>query len=320
MFSFMDRQKYMNGYMAGSIEQIGGTGAYRLEYSSMLPYCEECFALLPEEQMLESIHLEKPFVCKACGHKMPVRSADAGLKQFHPKAIGVINDSSGNDSSERNTDKDSLLVFKCMTCGAALELSDDTARTIKCHYCDNENYLPDSIWTKLHPNKEVQPLFVLLELSEDELKDSIDYFLKVTALNIYNKHFENFIRSYFERPFVTTAFLTWLKYFVSAKNNEDISFNMDITKIQKYFYDNLKLGLAGHPAEVKKVTAEFGAKIPAELQTGLASDSDDLIRLALAGNSNLTKETTKLLKNDKSEKVRLAAGKHKTGFFSKLFG
>lgn len=320
MFGFMDKEKYINGYLSGGIEQMGGSGAYKLEYSSMPPYCEECFAVIPEDTITAMLDSGKPYSCAACGHKMPVRKADIALKEFHPKAIGVINDSSGSDVGKDDREKESLLVYKCMTCGAALELNDDTKRTIQCKYCDNENYLPDAVWVKLHPNREVQPLFVVMDLSEQDMKASIDYFLNVTPLSIYSRHFENFIRSYFERPFITPAFLSWLKSFVSAVNNEQINFNMDITKLQKFFYGNLKLGLSGHPVELKSTAAKYGLGIPADLQLLLAADTSEAVRLALSGNTDLAKAIIQKLKQDPSEVVRAEAAKHKTGFFGKLFG
>jgi len=320
MFGIMHKEKYMNGFLSGGIEQMGGTGAYKLVYSSGRPYCEECFTVIDEESAMSAINSGEAFSCPNCSHKMPVRAADAVLREFHPKAVGVLNDSFGKDHAEKNTDKESLLVFKCMTCGAGLELSDDTDRKIKCKYCDNENYLPDAIWMKLHPDKEVQPLFVLLDLSEAELKGSIDYFLNVTALNVFSKHFENFIREYFEKPFVTPAFLYWLRSFLIAKNNEEISFNMDITKIHKYFYDNLKLGLSSHPVEIRIATAEFGYNLPVDLQKELAADENESVRLALAKNKGLKKETIKKLQSDSSDLVQTEAKKLKTGFFKGLFG
>lgn len=200
-----------------------------------------------------------------------------------------------------------------------LELTSDTKRTIMCRYCDNENYLPDSIWTKLHPNKEVQPLFVLLELDENDFKDSINYFLNVTALKIYSKHFENFIREYFERPFVNDAFLEWVKYFVSAKSNEKVSFNMDIAKLQKYFYDNIKLGFNTHSESLKTAVAENGAELPVDLQKMLSEDKSESVRIALAKNTNLAKDIIKKLQNDSSAAVTAEAVKLKTGIFSKFF-
>jgi DNA-directed RNA polymerase subunit RPC12/RpoP len=319
MFVMMDREKYMNGFLSGSVEQMG-SDAYRLTYSSMVPYCEECYAVLEITQLIRAIESGRPFTCPSCSHIMPVRGADADVKEFHSKAIGIINDSHGVDAGGRNTDKDSMLVFKCMTCGAGLELTSKTQRTTKCNYCDNEDYLPDSIWTKLHPNKEVQPLFLLLDIDENDLKGTIDYFLRVTALKVYSKHFTNFIREYFERPFISDAFLCWVKHLVSAKGDDKIGYNLKMPDIQKNFYDNLKLGLNSQPAQLKETVSEFSINLPDDLQQMLASDNSDTVREALAKNKNLSKDVIKKLQGDKNPAVAAEAKKHKTGFLKSLFG
>lgn len=319
MFGIMHKEKYMSGFLSGSIEQMGGDGAYKLVYSSMQPYCEECFAVIDEDTAVNAINSEKPYECTKCGHKMPVRKRDSELAEFHPKIAGVLNDAYGKDTGTADKGKEEMLVFKCMTCGAGLELTSKTKRTIKCNYCDNENYLPDVIWYKLHPNKEVQPLFVIMDLDEADITSSIDYFVNVTALNIYSKHFNNFIKQYFERPFINDAFKAWLKVFLSAKNNEQVSFNMDMTKLQKNFYDNMLLGYSAHPLEIKLIAAEYGRELPAELQKAMAVDSAE-IKTALVKNPKLNKDIIKQLQSDKDPAVSTEAKKHKTGFLSKLFG
>jgi len=55
MFTIMDRVKYMNAFVSGSIEQMGGGGAYKLIYSSMPAYCEECLTVLDEKLLTDSI-------------------------------------------------------------------------------------------------------------------------------------------------------------------------------------------------------------------------------------------------------------------------
>lgn len=319
MFGLVHKDKYMTGFLSGSIEQMGGTGAYKLSYSSAQPYCEECFTSIDENSALEAINNEKPYEC-SCGHKMPVRKADGLLKEFHPKAAGVLNDAYGKDSGKFSADKDNMIVFKCMTCGAGLELNSKTKRNVKCGYCDNDNYLPDTIWTKLHPDKEVQPVFIILDVQENDIKDCISYFLNVTALRAYSRHFDNFIREYFEKPFINESVLSWFKYLLSAENNKQVEFNMDITKIQKNFLDNIKLGYSSHPAELKIAAAEYGNILPEELQLLMAGDKDENVRLALVKNKNLSKSVIKKLQNDPSQSVKESASKIKKGIFSKLFG
>jgi hypothetical protein len=231
----------------------------------------------------------------------------------------VINDSLGKDSNEKNTDKNEVLVFKCMTCGAGLELTADTGRTMKCGYCDNENYLPDSIWTKLHPHKEVQPLYLILDLNPSDVKETVDCFLRVTALKIYDKHITNFVREYFEIPFVSDSLLEWVKVILKAKNNEQVNFNMDITKIRKSLYDNLKLATGTLPERLLETAAQYGEDIPKELQMILAEQKSEKVRLALARNTGLEKEVIKKLQTDSCETVKKEAQNLKIGFFKNLF-
>jgi DNA-directed RNA polymerase subunit RPC12/RpoP len=319
LFDLVGREDYLNGFLSGNIEQTGGAG-YKLAYSSMPPVCEECHHALEFDLIMSAIEEKKPVTCPGCSHKMPVRPADATIREFHPKAIGVINDKFGIDSNEKNTNKSEVLVFKCMTCGAGLELTADTGRTMKCGYCDNENYLPDSIWTKLHPNKEVQPLFLILDIDPSDINGSVDRFLRVTALAIYDRHFTNFIKEYFENPFVSDSLLEWVKVILRAKNNEQVNFNMNIDKIRKVLYDNLNLGTESLPEELLEAAAENGRDIPKELQMKLSKHKSEKVRIALSKNSGLIKETYKVLQNDNCETVRVESKKHKSGLFGRLFG
>ncbi|HMS34794.1 MAG TPA: hypothetical protein PKC91_11990 [Ignavibacteria bacterium] len=320
MLGFMDRVNYVNAFVSGRIEQIGGSNAYRLEFSSVPVYCEECKNTFDEKILTEVIDNNKPLKCSSCSHVMPVKPAGSFIKNFHPKAIGVINDSSGSDAGKREKEKSSMIVFGCMTCGGALELTDKTKRLIKCTFCGNENYLPDEIWTRLHPNTDVIPLFLLTDIDEDDIEKSIDYFLNVTSVKIYGKHFENFIREYFEKPFVSDSLLSWMKYFLGTKTPDQLGFNMDISKLRKYFYDNFLLGIETHPAELKQTVAEYSADIPPEIQRKLADDRNESVRLALTKNKNLEKDVIRKLQNDTSQTVSAEAKKIKTGFLKNLFG
>jgi len=322
----VDTAKYMNAFLSGNVERMGGTGgvedvgSYRLSYSSHQTYCEECNEFIDEAIILESVKSEKPVKCAKCSHSMPLKIADYNVTAFHPKAIAVVNDSTGIDEAEKNIDKNSMLVFSCMSCGAGLNLSEDTKRTMKCTYCGNENYLPDAIWTKLHPHKEVSPLFVLLDLDGNDIKDGVNYFLDVSMAKIYDRHFDNFIREYFEKPFTSDAVYSWFRYFLSAKNNPQSSYNMDIEKIQKNFYGQMNLGYDSHTTRLREIAAEYGNNIPIELQNKFAADTDEAVRLALTKNDSLENSVIKKLQKDSSPVVSAEAKKKKTGLFKSMFG
>jgi DNA-directed RNA polymerase subunit RPC12/RpoP len=308
------------------MEQIGGggvneAGSYKMSYSSLPPYCEECEAILEESIILEAINNKHPIECPKCSHKMPVRIADEDVREFHPKAIAVVNDSEGIDAGIKSAeDKISTVVIKCMTCSAGLEITSNTKRTVKCQYCDNENYLPDNIWQKLHPHKDTEPFFVILDINENDLKDSLQYFLNVTALKIYEKHFYNFTREMFEKPFLNDSLKSWLKILLNDKTEDKIGVNLKSSALQKYFYQQFALGIDKHDIELKKLVAECSSTIPEDIQNLLAKDKDDSVRFALAKNKNIESKIIKQLRNDPNPQVSQAAKEQKTGLFKGLFG
>lgn len=318
--------KYLNGFLSGTIQQIGGgavnqAGAYKMTYSSRAAYCEECFKTADEKDIMEAVKNNKPFKCSGCGHVMPVKGADDFVKEFHPKAIAVLNDSEGVDYMEKDVEeKKSVIVFSCMTCGAGLQLSAETGRMIKCPYCNNDNYLPDAIWTNLHPDKDVEPFFVILDLDGSDMQASLDYFMSISMMKIYDKHFANFIKEYFESPFLNDAFKAWLRYFLSAKNSGKNQFGLDIEGLKNYFYEQFAFGMEKQNPEFRGIVAAYGAGIPIDTQMDLAKDSFDEVRLALSKNEFIDKGVVKVLQNDSNPVISIEAKKHKTGLFKGLFG
>lgn len=318
----------MNGFLSGTIQQMGGggvgqAGSFKMTYSAVPPYCEECETLIEEDDIYKALKDKTFFTCRKCNHAMPVRNADYILEEFHPKIIGVINDSYGVDSDEKNVNKDSMIVFKCMTCGAGLNLDDKTNRTIKCRYCNNENYLPDNIWHRLHPNEEVEPFFVLMDLDESDIQSSADYFLGGSMMTgIYIKHLNNFINEIFQKMKVSDSLKLWFKIVLNIKP-ETIKVGMnhreDLPQMQKHFYDELSLGIESQNAELKQCIAENVKSIPSSVQALLAKDKNENVRLSLAKNPSLEKDIIKQLRNDASTPVSSQAKKLKTGFLGGLF-
>jgi DNA-directed RNA polymerase subunit RPC12/RpoP len=328
LFASADTVKYLNGFLSGTIQQIGGgavnqAGAYKMTYSSRAAYCEECFKTADEKDIMDAVNNDKPYKCSGCGHVMPVKAADDFVKEFHPKAIAVLNDSEGIDLMEKDKGADlkkSVIVFSCMTCGAGLQLSAETGRMAKCPYCNNDNYLPDAIWAKLHPDKDVDPFFIILDLDGSDMKSSLDYFLSLPMMKVYEKHYVNFIKEYFENLFLDDSFSAWLKYFLNAKNPDQARFGFDVDGLKRYFYEQFEFGLENQNPELRERVAVYGSGMPVDLQLKLAKDTHDEVRLALSKNEFIDKSVVKTLQNDSSPAVSTEARKHKTGFFKGLFG
>ena len=105
IFASAVTEKYMNAFISGTISQIGGgavnqAGAYKMTYSSMAAYCEECLKSAEEKDIMDAINNEKPYVCPTCSHAMPVKTSNDFSRKFHPKIIGILNDSEGADLME----------------------------------------------------------------------------------------------------------------------------------------------------------------------------------------------------------------------------
>jgi DNA-directed RNA polymerase subunit RPC12/RpoP len=326
IFGAADTTKYLSVFLSGNVQQMGGGGAnqpgsYRITVSSLPVYCEECETLVPGQDITEAVESKKPYSCRKCNHVMPVKEADSLIKSFHPQAIAAVNDASGFDLNEKQgDDKSILLVFKCMTCGAGLEIDKKTDRSTNCSYCGNANYIPDTIWYKLHPGDEAQPIFMMIDITEDDINAALDYFTSMPVARAYEKHFVNFIYELFAEFRIEESVKIWLKVFLNYKQKETASYLLDAEKIKRQYYQQLQQGFEKRDPEFRKFIAGDIHTLPVELQNVLASDADGAVRLALTGNRGLDKEVIKKLKKDSSKEVSDAAGKLKTGLFGKLFG
>jgi DNA-directed RNA polymerase subunit RPC12/RpoP len=293
---------------------------------------------LDESDILDSIANKKPIYCKKCNHPMPVRPADDEIKQFHPKAIGVINDSKGFDvNPDVAENKSQTIVFGCMTCGAGLKLDEHSKRLMKCSYCDNENYLPDAIWNRLHPYKEPERIYLILDLDESDLKGSLDYFFitpnntSILYIQLLATHFVGFIGTYFTMDnavFLSDAVKYWWKILLDSKyertsTTEDAAIDFLIKSapysvkiryiedVKDYFFLNFRNGYAKLSPELKEFIAGNIFEIPDDIRDMLSKDTDENVRLAIANNRPPIKvEIPIAVPPDKEEKK---------GFFGKLF-
>jgi hypothetical protein len=152
------------------------------------------------------------------------------------------------------------------------------------------------------------------------MKSSLDYFLSLPMMKVYEKHYVNFIKEYFENLFLDDSFSAWLKYFLNAKNPDQARFGFDVDGLKRYFYEQFEFGLENQNPELRERVAVYGSGMPVDLQLKLAKDTHDEVRLALSKNEFIDKSVVKTLQNDSSPAVSTEARKHKTGFFKGLFG
>jgi DNA-directed RNA polymerase subunit RPC12/RpoP len=290
----IDKFGYINGFLSGnwtienSQSDVNTVSRYKYTYSSGRAYCEECKNEFEESEIWEAIENEKAIRCKKCKHYMPVRKADEDIKKFHPKALGIINDSKGTDFNANVSKKEKIsVVFSCMTCGAGLNLSEDSSRTLKCTYCDNENYLPDAIWYKLHPFKDTEPLFLILDLEQSDIAYAYNYIFRtcryLDVQNSFVKHTYNFIKEYFDNIFISDSVLSWfylLLHHDTQSGTDDFGMAVSESAIKQssiiYFYRLFLPNIQKNP-ELKLFVASKISNIPPEVINVLCNDSDEKI-------------------------------------------
>jgi hypothetical protein len=274
---------------------------------------------------------------------MPVRPADDEIKQFHPKAIGVLNDSRGFDvNPDTIENKSQTIVFSCMTCGAGLKLDKHSERLMKCSFCDNENYLPDAIWNRLHPYKEPERLYLILDLEESDMKETLDYFFNLEIfddfilMGIRETYFSDFINKYFTLDngiFLSDSVKSWWiillngKYERTSKDkviNTTIELDVGIYKIlfiedvKNIFFSNFRNAYSKLNTEFKEFIAGNIFEIPVDIRDMLSKDDNESVRLAIAKNKSPEKPVTPSEIQDVQPNIPPIVGEKK-GFFKKLF-
>jgi hypothetical protein len=141
---------------------------YHVSLARSLPRCDKCSAPLPLDVPVE---VERDVFCTACGDGASVYPAPDWLRRIVPTARQIYSVDRGAGPDARRAvplggpvaAPAQPVVMPCPQCGGALQLGGDSERTVKCHYCSVDVYLPDDLWRRLHPVRVVREWFVGFE-------------------------------------------------------------------------------------------------------------------------------------------------------------
>jgi hypothetical protein len=95
-----------------------------------------------------------------CGEWITVRAADARARALVPGALYIIGEKPATLAS-------APVLLACMSCGCAMS-ADGRQRVVSCGRCKSPNYLPDALWSTLHPVEEDAEITVVGRLLEQE--------------------------------------------------------------------------------------------------------------------------------------------------------
>lgn len=112
------------------------------------PKCGSCNAALPAANVPTGT--EGASFCPSCGDDIKTYPAPQWLREVCPSVVQVFGTDPAGDLAPSAKDVKPI-TFLCPDCGGNLKITAKHERVITCDYCDNDCYLPDGLWRRLHP-------------------------------------------------------------------------------------------------------------------------------------------------------------------------
>lgn len=142
-----------------------GAYTYQLMYGKQLPRCGKCKTNIDLNKLAEYSESGN-YLCQKCSSKTFVRKTDVILAAVYSSVKYLVGED--DDMLKVNPAKSKLpaslkpVLFTCPSCAGNLEI-DGTDRMVSCKFCDSQIYLPDDLWLRLHPVKEVTRWYLVID-------------------------------------------------------------------------------------------------------------------------------------------------------------
>lgn len=124
----------------------------RVDVDLTPPQCGSCKTPIA----LTSLEAATPLAC-GCGAAIAVRrappEATKAFARFTARSSARIQTLVGETALTGELSESAPaqpVLFACLGCGAALPI-DGSERLVTCRYCNEQSYLPDALWLRLHP-------------------------------------------------------------------------------------------------------------------------------------------------------------------------
>ncbi|MFO7627433.1 MAG: hypothetical protein R6V62_09265 [Candidatus Fermentibacteraceae bacterium] len=140
---------------------MSGSGTYKYGLWRLPPRCPKCKKVLP----LPGSSGPALIACTKCGESYHYFPAPDWLMRAVPSAVFCITaqpppDDGGREPLVVNDASATPVVMSCPKCAGALSVTTGNERVMKCAYCGSEVYVPDAVWTRLHPVRKTLEWFV----------------------------------------------------------------------------------------------------------------------------------------------------------------
>lgn len=146
------------GWGQGYTNQVTMNGLrVSFSVSKARPGCRTCDTALPVQDSTFDGELR----CSHCGASNDVRPSPYWLTAMVPSASQVV-------GATREGQRDGLMVdrqltLSCHSCTRHIEAGLETPRLSDCPSCGAQIWLPDDVWSRLHPEPEVRRWYVRLD-------------------------------------------------------------------------------------------------------------------------------------------------------------
>jgi hypothetical protein len=125
-----------------------------LKWRAERPKCVKCQAELQVDDV--PLGTDHDIPCKSCGERNTTYPAPDFAKGVLPSLSQIYcgeRGASGDGAAVRVDEDVKPTVLTCPNCRGSLSAGSRSERTINCQYCGSDVFLPDDLWSKLHPAK-----------------------------------------------------------------------------------------------------------------------------------------------------------------------
>ncbi|MBN2585777.1 MAG: hypothetical protein JXA64_04465 [Candidatus Fermentibacteraceae bacterium] len=141
-----------------------GSGTFKYGYWRLPPRCSKC----KKPMELPEVNENAVIRCAGCQAEYSFFPVPDWLGKKVPSAVFCITPepppgADGAEALKVDETASRPIVMSCPQCAGALSVSSGSDRIMECKYCSSEVYVPDEVWTRLHPVKIAVEWFVGLE-------------------------------------------------------------------------------------------------------------------------------------------------------------
>ncbi len=138
---------------------------YSLTYGRQDPRCPKCKTGI-DITKFEEYSSTGNVKCAKCSNEIFVRKPSELVAECFPQVQFLAGEDEDqlviNQESGKLPATAKPILFTCPSCAGNLEV-DGTDRMISCKFCNSQIYLPDDLWFRLHPAKEVDRWYMVLD-------------------------------------------------------------------------------------------------------------------------------------------------------------